>query len=267
MIEEKSKRLDRILTDLGSFVLAFSGGVDSTFLLQRAHSLKKIEVIAATIRTAYTPVREISDAVEFTSRHGIKHTIIDIEFPEMIRNNPPQRCYLCKKNLFTDLIDFGKKNNLRYVADGTNADDTGEFRPGLKALNELGIRSPLLEAGLTKAEIRQLSKQADLSTWDRPAMACLLTRIPYNTVISESMLRMIEASENLFFELGFPGTRVRMHGDVARIECTPGYLERIMQKEIREQIITGMKKSGFRYISLDLEGYRTGSLNPQNHDS
>lgn len=266
MIEDKSKKLDSILHELGSFVLAFSGGVDSTFLLHRADSLKKVEVTAVTIRTPYIPVREVSDALEFTSSHGIHHKVLDIEFPEIVRNNPPQRCYLCKKNLFTNLIDFGKKNNLKYVIDGTNADDTGEFRPGLKALQELGIRSPLLEAGLTKAEIRQLSKQAGLSTWDRPAMACLLTRIPYDTEINESMLRMIENAENFIFDLGFPGTRVRVHGDLARIECTPGYLEKIMQKQIREQIINGLRNIGFRYISLDLEGYRTGSLNPENKE-
>lgn len=213
------------------------------------------------------PVREVSGAVEFTSRSGINHKILDIEFPEIIRKNPPQRCYLCKKNLFTNLIDFGNRNNLKYVVDGTNADDTGEYRPGLKALQELGIRSPLMEAGLTKNEIRQLSKEAGLSTWDHPAMACLLTRIPYDTEISEPMLRMIEAAENLIFDLGFPGTRVRIHGDVARIECTPGYIERIIVKETRDAIISGMKKLGFRYVSLDLEGYRTGSLNPLNRES
>lgn len=267
MIEDKSKKLDLILHDLGSFVLAFSGGVDSTFLLHRAHSLRKVDVTAVTIRTPYMATREISDALEFTSSHGMNHKILDIDLPDIIRNNPPQRCYLCKKNLFTNLIEFGSKNNLKFVIDGTNADDTGEFRPGLKALEELGIRSPLLEAGLTKEEIRKLSKQANLSTWDRPAMACLLTRIPYNREISEPMLRMIESAENLIFNLGFPGTRVRMHGDVARIECIPGYMEKIMQKQTRDQVISGMKKLGFRYISLDLEGYRTGSLNPQNQRS
>ena len=264
MSEQKEEKLDSILNDLVSFVVAFSGGVDSSFLLHRAHSLRKRDVIAVTIRTPYIPANEISDAIEFTSRHGIRHKVLDIDLPEIIRNNPLNRCYLCKKNLFTEIMEFARKNNLRYVVDGTNADDTGDFRPGMKALQELGVRSPLLEAGLTKEEIRQLCKREGLEIWGKPAMACLLTRIPYDTEITEDDLRMIEAAENLLFEAGFPGTRVRIHRDLARIECLPGYIEKIIQKPIREQIISGLKKLGFRYVSLDLEGYRTGSSNPEN---
>ncbi len=264
MSEQKEEKLDSILNDLVSFVVAFSGGVDSSFLLHRAHSLRKRDVIAVTIRTPYIPEKEISDSIEFTSRHGIRHTVLNIDLPEIIRNNPLNRCYLCKKNLFTEIKEFARKNNLRYVVDGTNADDTGDFRPGMKALQELGVRSPLLEAGLTKEEIRQLCKREGLEIWGKPAMACLLTRIPYDTEITEDDLRMIEAAENLLFEAGFPGTRVRIHKDLARIECLPGYIEKLLQKPIRDQIISGLKNLGFRYVSLDLEGYRTGSSNPQN---
>ena len=259
---QKSSKLDTILKDLNSFVVAFSGGVDSTFLLHRAHKVRKSAIVAITIRTPYIPSREIDDAVEFTRSFGIKHKIIDIAFPEMIRNNPIDRCYLCKKAIFTDLLSFAKKNNFQFVVDGTNADDTGDFRPGIKALNELGIRSPLLESGLTKKDIRELSREEDLDIWDKPAMACLLTRIPYDTEISQGTLRLIEEAENMLFELGYPGTRVRIHGDLARIECLPGYIEKIIHNPDKEHIISDLKKIGFRYVSLDLEGYRTGSSNP-----
>ena len=258
----KSSKLDTILKDLNSFVVAFSGGVDSTFLLHRAHKVRKSAIVAITIRTPYIPSREIDDAVDFTRSFGIKHKIIDIAFPEMIRNNPIDRCYLCKKAIFTDLLSFAKKNNFQFVVDGTNADDTGDFRPGIKALNELGIRSPLLESGLTKKDIRELSREEDLDIWDKPAMACLLTRIPYDTEISQGTLRLVEEAENMLFELGYPGTRVRIHGDLARIECLPGYIEKIIHNPDKEHIISDLKKIGFRYVSLDLEGYRTGSSNP-----
>lgn len=263
IIEHKSSKLDSILKDLNSFVVAFSGGVDSTFLLHRAHTVKKSGVIAVTIRTPYIPTREIKDAIEFTSSFGIEHKVIDIVLPEMIRSNPLDRCYTCKKTIFSDLLNFAGENNCQFVIDGTNADDLGDFRPGIAALKELGIRSPLLESGLTKKEIRALSKKADLDIWDKPAMACLLTRIPYDTEIHEGALRMVEEAENMLFELGYPGTRVRIHNDLARIECMPGYIEKIIRTPDKELIISNLKKIGFRYVSLDLEGYRTGSSNPE----
>jgi len=263
MTENKSIKLNNILKDLGSFAVAFSGGVDSSFLLHRAHKTVKSGVIAITIRTPYIPDREITEAIEFAEKFGIRHKIVDIAFPEIIKHNPIERCYLCKKTLFTQLLDFAGKNNLKHVIDGTNADDSGDFRPGMKALKEMGIRSPLLEAGLTKKEIRELSRTEGLEFWDKPAMACLLTRIPYDTEIKEGTLRMIEAAENILLDRGYPGTRVRVHGDVARIECIPGFMEKMIRNPEREEITSSLKKIGFRFVSLDLEGYRTGSSNPE----
>lgn len=264
--DEKSLKLDFILNDLNSFVIAFSGGVDSTFLLYRAHMLRGSAITAITIRTPYIPGREISEAIEFTGSIGINHKILDIGLPDLIKKNPLERCYLCKKTLFNDITIFAKENNYQFVVDGTNADDTKDFRPGIAALKELGIRSPLLEAGLTKKDIRELSREANLQIWDKPAMACLLTRIPYDTDIEEGTLRQIEEAENYLADKGYPGTRVRVHGELARIESIPEFFEEIIHSPEKEHIISKLKKLGFRYVSLDLEGYRTGSSNPEKKD-
>ncbi|HBC77147.1 MAG TPA: ATP-dependent sacrificial sulfur transferase LarE [Bacteroidales bacterium] len=259
MIKDKTKKLDSILKELKSFIVAFSGGVDSSFLLYRAHSLKGLEMMGVTIKTPYIPDAELEEALEFAKMYGINHRIINLSFPESVRNNPDDRCYICKKNLFGELMAFAGENGFRYIIDGTNADDTNVYRPGVRALRELGIRSPLHEAGLTKNEIRELLRKESLSIADKPAMACLLTRIPYNTTVTEGMLKMIEQAESFLFSKGFPGARVRIHGDLARIECLPGYFERLIQNHDKEHIISTFKKIGFRYVSLDLEGYRSGS--------
>ena len=264
MKEDRLTKLNSILKDMGSIVVAYSGGVDSTFLLHRAHMVRKSGIIAITIRTPYIPSREIEEAIDFTRTFGIKHKILDLPFPEMIRKNPVERCYLCKKTLFTELLTYAKENNYQLVIDGTNADDINDFRPGMEALKELGIRSPLLESDLTKKNIRELSREEGLDIWNKPAMACLLTRIPYDTEINEGVLRLVEEAENMLLEKGYPGTRVRVHGDLARIECMPGYIEKIIHNPDKEHIISNLKKIGFRYVSLDLEGYRTGSSNPEN---
>jgi uncharacterized protein len=263
MTETKSAKLDSILKDLKSSVIAFSGGVDSSFLVHRAKSLSIPRVIAVTIRSPYMPAREINEATEFAATQGINHKIIEVEFPEIIRHNPLERCYLCKRALFNKIMEYAVENGYKHVVDGTNADDTKEFRPGLRALTELSVRSPLAEAGLTKKDIRELLMKSGLSIHDKPAMACLMTRIPYDTEVSEGMLRMIEKAEDYLFEKGFPGARVRIHGDIARIECIPGYMEKMINDPERELIVKNLKEIGFRYISLDLEGYKTGSMNPK----
>ncbi|MCU0363358.1 MAG: ATP-dependent sacrificial sulfur transferase LarE [Bacteroidales bacterium] len=263
-MDKKIIKLDSILNELAPLAVAFSGGVDSSFLLHRARKVINDSVVAVTIKTPYMPEKEIAEAVSFAGNAGVKHKILNTGFPESIRHNPLERCYLCKKKLFTELIAFASQAGYTNVADGTNADDEGDFRPGMRALSEMGVRSPLREAGLTKNEIRAHLRDEGLEVWDKPAMACLLTRIPYDTAVSEEMLRMIENAEYLMFEAGYPGTRVRIHGDLARIECLPGFLDKMVQKGERDNITAGLKKLGFRYISLDLEGYRTGSSNPQN---
>jgi uncharacterized protein len=220
-------------------------------------------MIGVTIRTPYIPGVEINESVEFAKIHGINHRIIDLSFPESIRNNPVDRCYKCKKRLFTELLSFASENGYRYIIDGTNADDTSVYRPGLKALQELNVRSPLREAGLTKNEIREILREEGLSVWNKPAMACMLTRIPYDTMVDEEMLKMIEQAENFISGKGFPGVRVRIHGDLARIECRPEDLEKMLQNPDKELIIKNLKKIGFRYVSLDLEGYRSGSSDPE----
>ncbi|MFZ2338350.1 MAG: ATP-dependent sacrificial sulfur transferase LarE [Bacteroidales bacterium] len=263
MTENKRDRLDSVINDLNSFVVGFSGGVDSSYLLLRAHTLLKDRIMGLTLRTPYMPLSEIEEASGFAKVHKINHKIIELPFPDQIRDNPPDRCYICKKILFDHLSRFAAANGFAYVADGSNADDAGSHRPGLRALRELGIKSPLMEAGLVKQEIRDLLRLEGLDIADKPSMACLLTRIPYNTTISSGMLVMAEQAEKFFSAAGYPGTRVRIHGDLARIECFPSYLGKMAQLPERELIVAGLKKIGFRYVSLDLEGYRSGSYDPE----
>ncbi|MBN2667527.1 MAG: ATP-dependent sacrificial sulfur transferase LarE [Bacteroidales bacterium] len=265
MAENKRDRLDHLLNDLNSFVVGFSGGVDSSYLLLRAHSLLNKKIMGVTLRTPYMPDSEIKEASEFARSHNISHSIIDLSFPEPIRNNPPDRCYICKKILFGQLISFAADKGFSHVVDGSNADDAKSHRPGIRALKELGIRSPLMEAGLTKQDIRDLLDAEGLTIASKPSMACLLTRIPYNTPVSSGMILMVEQAEDFFRTSGYPGTRVRIHGDLARIECNPANFAKMTQSRDRELIISGLKKIGFRYVSLDLEGYRSGSYDPENN--
>ncbi len=255
----KLKELERILLSMQRIVVAFSGGVDSTFLLYAAHKWLESNAIAVTIATPYIPKWEINEATAFTKEFGIRHSIIELDFPPFLRDNPEDRCYQCKSFLFQKLRQFAEDENA-ILTDGTNHDDTGDYRPGLRALTELKVRSPLLEAKLGKNDIRELSRDWGLSTWDKPAYACLMTRVPFGTTISDGELRQIEQAETALMELGFRAVRVRHHGNLARIELPQQ--EIIKATEMRREITACLQQAGYRFVTIDLNGYAMGSFNP-----
>ncbi|MFZ0243273.1 MAG: ATP-dependent sacrificial sulfur transferase LarE [Desulfobacterales bacterium] len=262
-LPEKSDGLKRVLRGYPALIIAYSGGVDSTLLLFLAHAELGQNVLAVTARSPIHPARELRMATEFTAARGIRHKIIssrEIQQADFLAN-PSERCYVCKKYLLEDLIDLGRRVGIQHVAHGANLDDLGDFRPGSRAAREMGIAAPLVEAGLTKADIRRLSRDLGLPTWNKPSMACLASRIPYGTPITEKALEMIDAAEEVILALGFATVRVRHHGDIARIELAPGECERMMAAETRRVVVKHLKELGFRYVALDLEGYTTGSLN------
>lgn len=258
---EKYKQLIQYLQSLEKVAVAFSGGVDSTFLLMAAKQALENDVLGVTINAPYIPNWEIEEAVEFVSQNGIQHKIIAVEIPEYIQNNPPDRCYLCKKHLFTMIAKEARELGILYVLDGTNKDDEGDYRPGMVALKELGVLSPLREVGLTKAEIREISKEMNLPTWSKPAYACLLTRIPFDTEIKPDILKRIEEGEKFLFGKGLEGARLRSHGDLARIEINREKFSLLENSEFRNELVTKLKQLGYNYICLDLEGYKMGSFN------
>ena len=245
-------------------LVAYSGGADSTFLLKVAvDTLGKQNVLAVTAKSETYTSSELKDAVKNAKRIGARHIIIstnELKNPDF-RKNPADRCYYCKSELFNRLKKIAKKENIKFVIDASNADDLKDYRPGAKAKNELGIRSPLQESGFTKNDIRRFSKKLGLSTWDKPAMACLASRLPYGEKIEADKLRKIEAAEEFLGRLGFRQVRVRCHGDMARIEVPSVDIKRLNKDEIRGKITARLKALGFLYITLDLQGYRTGSLN------
>ena len=251
------------LKKMKSVLIAFSGGVDSTFLLKVAHDVLGDKCIAVTIHAMMHSDREIQESKEFAKALGIKHIVIRIDdfYPREFIENGEKRCYYCKKNIFTNIKNIAKDNNINYVLDGTNLDDLGDYRPGLKALEELDIKSPLKDSLLTKTEIRILSKELNIPTFDKPAFACLATRIPYGEVITNSKLRMIEKSEEYLQDLGFKQFRVRAHGNLARIEVEENEIHKFFDKNLLKNIHNKFKDFGFRYITLDLLGYRMGSMN------
>ncbi|NTW72449.1 MAG: ATP-dependent sacrificial sulfur transferase LarE [Eubacteriaceae bacterium] len=259
--QEKYKVLIDQLKSYKKVVVAFSGGVDSTFLLYAAKEALGENVLAVTIMSPYIPKWEIEEARELSASFGVRHEIIQAGIIDEIRNNPEDRCYLCKKAVFGKIIAAARDQGIDVVADGTNYDDMGDYRPGLRALGELEVKSPLKDSGLTKAEIRLLSKEAGLSTWDKPAYACLLTRIPYNTKLEEEAFIKIEAAEKIMMDAGFKAVRVRCHGDLARIEISREDRKRILDENLLDELSVKIKEAGFRYVTLDLEGYKMGSFN------
>lgn len=256
----KYNRLIKYLKDLESVAVAFSGGVDSTFLLAAAREALHDNVIAFTIKTPYMPDWEINEARQITNILDIKHKVFETEISDSISNNPENRCYLCKNYVFRKLKNEAGKLGINHVADGTNYDDIKFFRPGLKALKELDVKSPLLENKITKADIRNFSRILKLETWDKPAYACLLTRIPYNTEIKEEELIRIEQAELYLMKLGFKGVRVRSHNNIARLEVDKSQMNDIFKNDLNSKIAGKLKEIGFTYITLDIEGYRTGSM-------
>ena len=260
---EKLERLRSLLQDMGSVVVAFSGGVDSTFLLHVANSTLGDRAMAATIRSHMIPDREVKESVDFCRARGIRQKILEIDELEIpnFTDNPPDRCYHCKKALFEKILNFAKDNGFAAVAEGANRDDDGDFRPGHRAVRELGVRSPLHEAGFTKDEIRALSREMGLPTWNRPSFACLASRFPYGERITPAALTRVERAEQWLMDAGLDLTqiRVRAHGDLARIEVQKDAIARIAAHA--DEINAAFKSFGFAYTTLDLRGYRTGSMN------
>ncbi len=265
ILEKKINRLKEILRRLESVAIAFSGGVDSTFLLAIASVLPDIDIIAITASSPMVVPREIKEAKKIAAKLKVKHKIIKTNLLESpsLKANPPQRCYICKKDLFTKFLDLAEKQGLRYLADGTNYDDLKAYRPGLRALKELGVRSPLAEAGLAKEDIRRYSKIMGLPTWNAPPLACLATRIPYNEEITAVKLKMIDRAEEFIRSLGFKQVRVRYHRPIARIELDPADISRLIEPSIRKKTVKRLKAIGFGHITIDMEGYRSGSMDEQ----
>jgi len=261
--EGKLEQLKKNLRDMGTLLSAYSGGVDSTFLAVTAHDVLGQNSLAVFASSPVAPPMEKEEAESLARRIGLRFRVIEskeMENPAFVAN-PPERCYYCKRELFSELKPIALAEGLKWIADGTNADDLHDFRPGRKASAEAGIRSPLLEAGLTKAEIRRLSRAKNLPTWDRPASPCLASRIPYGIPVTAETLNKIARGEQYLHSLGFRQLRLRHHGDIARIELDQEDMVKIITPEIRQDIVTKLKALGYKYVALDLTGYRTGSLN------
>lgn len=260
-MQSKLIRLKNDLKELESVVVAFSGGVDSTFLLKVAHDVLGDSCVAVTACSCSFPERELKEAKAFCEANGIRHIVVRSEELEIegFRHNPKNRCYLCKHELFEKIWNIAHTEGLNAVIEGSNMDDNGDYRPGLVAVKELGVLSPLRQAGLDKAEIRELSRELGLSTWNKQSFACLSSRFVYGETINEKRLSLVDRAEQLLLDEGFHQVRVRIHGNIARIEIEPAEFEKLLH--IREKIYSEFHNYGFSYVTLDLNGYRTGSMN------
>ena len=259
----KYEALQAYLADLGSAAASFSGGVDSTFLLCVAQEVLGDAAVAVTANSEFFPARERDEAAEFCASRGIRHIRFEAAVLDVpgVAENPRNRCYLCKKALFSRIVEIQRELGLAAMLEGSNVDDDGDYRPGKQAVLELGVRSPLRECGLTKADIRALSRHLGLPTWDKPSYACLASRVPYGDRITPAILSRVEQAEQLLISLGFRQMRVRVHGDVARIELEPEQFETFMRREVRTRVDAALRGLGFAYVTLDLRGFRSGSLN------
>ncbi|MCD8066622.1 MAG: ATP-dependent sacrificial sulfur transferase LarE [Oscillospiraceae bacterium] len=260
-LEIKYEKLLDCLKNFGGAAVAFSGGADSALLLFAAREALRERVLAVTAASRIFPRRELAESEEFCREYGVRQVVVELNEPdaEGFRQNPPNRCYLCKRALFTKFLAAAEENGFAVVAEGSNTDDEGDYRPGLAAVRELGIASPLRAAGLTKAEVRAISKALGLPTWNKPSFACLASRFAYGEEISAEKLQMVDAAEQRLLDLGFGQVRVRVHGGAARIEILPEEFDKLLR--VRTEIYDEFKKIGFAYAALDLLGYRTGSMN------
>lgn len=266
---QKETELRGFIRNLSELAVAYSGGVDSTYLLRVAHEEIGDRLVAVTAVSPTYPQRERVRAERIAGQMGVRHRLIELDETQIdeFKENPPNRCYYCKKELFDKVIEFAAQSGIRYVADGSNRDDLDDHRPGLIALKELEVLSPLKKCGLTKDDIRERSKALDLETWDLPSFACLASRFPYGTPITIEDLQKVEMAENALFDLGFRVVRIRHHGDIARIEVGTEEIGRLLEEKTRTSITMALRQAGYAYITLDLQGYRTGSLNETLIDS